>query len=263
MHEKHEHTGDHRYTKNTHATCSRTGGAHTHTYMHTHTPLKCALGAEPTVHPTWGGGWADRHLKTYPHLKCTHEHAELCLGAQACTQSVRTPAPQRPMHKHGHAPAHRREVLAEQCWQGHSAAPQGCRMSADIPRDAGSTGQGAQHRLSLTSNREKAHSGPSLAGDSISVTQLRDAHVQATSKPHPQGKPCRQGQLPCCNAEGAVGARIRMLVWPHHPNGPTALAPQPQHGTQPLLSWLAGAAPEQGAARQGRGWGPAPQNGSS
>lgn len=41
------------------------------------------------------------------------------------------------------------------------------------------------------------------------------------------------------------------------------LAPQPQHGTQPLLSWLAGTVPEQGAARQGRGWGPASQNGFS
>lgn len=159
------------------------------------------------------------------------------------------------MHKHGHAPAHRREVLAEQCWQGHSAAPQGCRMSADIPRDAGSTGQGAQHRLSLTSNRERAQSGPSLAGDSISVTQLRDAHVQATSKPHPQGKPCRQGQLPRCNAEGAVGARIRMLGWPHHPNGPTAPGPSApaRHTAAPVLAgWRCARA---GGCKAGEGLG--------
>lgn len=153
------------------------------------------------------------------------------------------------MHKHGHAPAHRREVLAEQCWQGHSAAPQGCRMSADIPRDAGSTGQGAQHRLSLTSNRERAQSGPSLAGDSISVTQLRDAHVQATSKPHPQGKPCRQGQLQCRGGCGCSHQDAGVATPSQWSNCSWPLSPSTAHSCS-CPGWLA-LCPSRGL--QGRG----------
>lgn len=118
-------------------------------------------------------------------------------------------------------------MLAEQRWQGHSAVPQGCRMAANIPRDAGSTGQGAQHRLSLASSRERAQSGPSLAGGSISVTQLRDARVQATSVPRPQGKPCRQGQLPRCNAEGLWVLGSGCLGGHAIPMVRLLLAPQP------------------------------------